>query len=252
MTKFRGNIFIADAHINSFGGNYDAFLLALEKASTENVRVFLLGDIFDLWFGKRKLFFPFQSDFLSRLSRLRDEGLSIYYVEGNRDFFLSLSWPRKFFDGVTEDYIVVDAGPRKILALHGDSVNRKDRKYRFWKGLTKNTLTYSLFSLIPSPLALALAEKLERSLKMTNIQFRNSFPENEARSYSQRAFNRGIDMVVVGHFHREKIIRFVEGGKTRHFVCVPAWLDGRRYFYAGENGSFGFLTFRPESPLIPE
>ncbi len=251
MVSHRGNIFIADAHINSFGDEFDAFTKTLEKATEENVRVFLLGDIFDLWFGKKKLFYPFQMEFLSLLAKLRKNGLSIHYVEGNRDFFLSISWPRKFFDSITEDYLPIKAGPRKVLLLHGDTVNKNDRRYRLWKAVSKNHLTYTIFSLIPPPIALSLAGTLEKTLKKTNIQFRSNFPENDSREFSMRAFSRGFDMVVVGHFHRERIIRFVERDRSRHFICVPAWLDDRRYFYIAGDGSFGFRSFNPELPLIP-
>ena len=81
-------IFLADAHLNQDDLHSRNFLALIDRAAAEKVPLFLLGDVFDLWFGNPGLTFAFQKPIVERLRQLRGEGLRIYYVEGNRDFYL--------------------------------------------------------------------------------------------------------------------------------------------------------------------
>ena len=44
-------IFLSDAHLSQDDLHTRNFLNLVEKAAAEDIPLFLLGDIFDLWFG---------------------------------------------------------------------------------------------------------------------------------------------------------------------------------------------------------
>jgi len=81
-------IFLADAHLNQDDIHSRYFLALADRVAEEKVPLFLLGDVFDLWFGNPGLTFGFQKPIIEHLRKLRREGLRLYYVEGNRDFYL--------------------------------------------------------------------------------------------------------------------------------------------------------------------
>lgn len=250
MDKKKGNIFVADAHLQALDGDTDAFISMLQKSIDEKVEVFLLGDIFDLWFGNKKLTYPFQGKVLENIRELTNSGLQISYIEGNRDFFIVNSWVRNFFKQIEDTKLSLTTGGKKLLLLHGDTVNKADMQYRFWRALSKNSIIYSIFSLIPGKIALSVAAGMEKRLKNTNQRFRYDFPENEGRSFAEKNFRKGFDMVIIGHFHREKIIRSVGDESSRLLICLPMWRETRRYFYLSEMGNFGFQDFNEAKPLI--
>jgi len=74
-------IFLSDAHLNQDDLHTRNFLILVEKAASEGIALFLLGDIFDLWFGSPGLTFGFQKPVIERLQELRRGGLRLYYVE---------------------------------------------------------------------------------------------------------------------------------------------------------------------------
>ncbi len=243
-------IFLSDAHLSQDDHHTRTFLILVEKAASENVPLFLLGDIFDLWFGAPKLTFGFQKPVIMRLRELARAGLRLYYVEGNRDFYLKINHEGSTFHAVSEGEMRAKVGSRIVHLSHGDTVNRADLAYRFWKTLSKNPLSYGILSLLPPALVLPVADRMERRLRRTNQPFRRSFPEKESREFALRKFASGADFVILGHFHTERIQPFAQGETTKFLVVLPSWKEEWRYFYLTPEGEHGFRQFRPEAPLI--
>ncbi len=244
-------VFVADAHLNQDDDHTRAFVSLAERAAAENAALFLLGDMFDLWFGAPGLTFGFQEPVIARLRELRRNGLRLYYVEGNRDFYLKRAHEGTTFDVVSEKPMQAAVGALRIRLAHGDEVNRADLFYRFWKTVSKNALAYGLLSLVPPPIALPLTKRMERTLKATNLRFKGDFPEQDCRSFALRTFDEGCDFVILGHFHRELFVRFDDAKPTRVLAVLPSWREGHRHFYLTAAGDCGFRTFTPGEPLIP-
>ena len=243
-------IFLSDAHLNQDDLHTRNFLILAERAAEENVPLFLLGDIFDLWFGAPNLTFGFQKPVIERLRDLRRQGLRLYYVEGNRDFYLKKHHEGSTFQIVSEEEMRAEVGSRSVYLSHGDTVNRADLRYRFWKTLSKNRFAYGSLSLLPPSLVLPLANRVERGLRRTNVRFRGSFPEKESREFALRMFASGVDFVVLGHFHTEHLVRFAPGQGPGVLVVLPAWKEEWRYFYLTAEGKYGFRNFRRDAPLL--
>jgi UDP-2,3-diacylglucosamine hydrolase len=244
-------VFLSDAHLNQDDIHIRRFVELAEAAAAEGVAIFLLGDVFDLWFGEPALTFGFQKPVITRLRELRRGGLHLYYVEGNRDFYLKKHHEGTTFDAVAENEMLAFAAGKRLYLSHGDTVNRADLAYRFWKGISKNRFAYDAVSLLPSSFFLPLADRLERKLKRTNQRFRGRIPEEECREFALRRFAAGTDFVILGHFHAERLLRFAQGQATKVLAVLPAWREDWRYFYLDRSGEFGFRPFRPGEPLIP-
>jgi len=245
-------VFLSDAHLNQDDTHSRSFLSLADKAAAEGVSLFLLGDMFDLWFGTSNLTFGFQRPIIEHLQELRQGGLRLYYVEGNRDFYLRKDHEGGTFDVVSEGELRAVVGGKSLYLSHGDTVNRADFAYRFWKGISKNRLAYGSVAHLPSSVILPLADRIERKLKRSNLRFKGSFPEREARDFSLRLFGQGLDIVILGHFHQERLMRFTHEGGTKVLAVLPSWKERWRYFCLTAEGAYGFRTYRPDAPLMPE
>jgi UDP-2,3-diacylglucosamine hydrolase len=243
-------VFLSDSHLNQDDRNSQAFLSLADAAAAGNVTVFLLGDVFDLWFGSPGLTFGFQRPIIDHLRELRRAGLRLYYVEGNRDFFVKKDHEGTTFDAVSEGEMRAAVGEKRLYLAHGDTVNRADFAYRFWKGISKSRIAYGGVARLPSSIILPMADWIERKLKRSNRRYKGSFPEREAREFSLRLFRQGMDFVVLGHFHQEKLMRFAQEGGSKVLAVLPSWKEGWRYFYVNSEGGHGFRTYRPGEPLL--
>jgi UDP-2,3-diacylglucosamine hydrolase len=207
--------------------------------------------VFDLWFGNPGLTFEFQKPIIERLRRLRGEGLRIYYVEGNRDFYLKREHEGTTFDIVSEGEMHAAVGEKRLYLSHGDTVNRADFGYRFWKGISKSRLANEAVAHLPPSIILPMADRIERNLKRSNRRHKGAFPERECREFALGLFGEGIDFVILGHFHQERLTRYCRGESTKIVAVLPSWKDRWRYFYLTSEGGYGFRAFKPGSPLLP-
>jgi len=220
---------ISDLHLNpdSTERNHH-FLDFLQSARDRQDRVLIVGDLFDLWFGWKDLTMEFQKLILQQMFRLTESGLLIDYVEGNRDFGIAAYRPR-IFQRVESGPYQTKWAEKLIHAEHGDLINESDRPYRLWRFITKNRFSYFLMSRLPAFLTLQLGLRLERGMKVTNRKNKTNYPEQNAEDFYLNLFRSGVDIVIVGHFHVEKVLSIRMGNRSVLFYSLPGWEQGFRY-----------------------
>ncbi|HUP42649.1 MAG TPA: metallophosphoesterase [Thermoanaerobaculia bacterium] len=214
---------IADAHLGGPGGAAAPLveqLRALPAAGCS--RLLLLGDLFQLWIGDRRYETADIALVAATLAGLRRSGIRVDYVEGNRDFFLAGSAYRDAFDSVGGE-IAFTAGGTRYLAVHGDGLDRRDRKYRFWRAVSKSRPSRLAVSLVPRRFARRLVFGTERKLSGTNLEHKRRIPEAVLRDYGRRRLAEGHDVLLLGHFHEARTLA-VPGGEVR---LVDAWFERR-------------------------
>ncbi|MCB1036994.1 MAG: hypothetical protein KDD47_24415, partial [Acidobacteria bacterium] len=112
----------------------------------------------------------------------------------------------------------------RVLAVHGDGLNDRDRRYRFWRFLSKSRITRFLMRRLPSVLARRLVTTTDQRLARTNFKHKNRVPEEVIRTYGERRLREGYDLLILGHFHEPRRWS-VKGGEIR---CLDAWFHSRQ------------------------
>lgn len=220
---------LADAHLGGPGGAavpLVAQLRALPAAGCR--RLLLLGDLFQLWIGDRRYETPDIALVAATLADLRRAGLRVDYVEGNRDFFLAGSAYAGAFDSVGDE-VAFEAGGRRYLAVHGDGLDRRDRKYRFWRSVSKSRPSRLAASLVPRRFAQRLVFGTERQLSRTNLEHKRAIPEEVLRAYGRRRLAEGHDVLLLGHFHEARTLTLPEG----EVRLLDAWYHRREIEWLG-------------------
>lgn len=225
---------IADSHLGGPGGSGDDLVEQLRALPARGCRrLVLLGDIFHVWVGSRK----FETDEVRKVvpefRRLREAGIRVDYVEGNRDFYLDRGPYADAFDSVVLETSFEIDGTRH-LCVHGDGLDERDWQYRFWRRASKSWPVRSLVLGMPSRLAKHFVDGTEAKLAQTNQRHRGSLAEPAIRCYGERRLGSSpeagdADVLLLGHFHEPA--RFaVEGGEIR---LLDAWFHSRRVEWFG-------------------
>jgi UDP-2,3-diacylglucosamine hydrolase len=214
---------VADAHLSGPGGPAGPLVSQLQALPGQGCgRLVLMGDLFQAWVGFRS----FETDdvraVVAALRALRSQGVAVEYVEGNRDFFLAGSPYADAFDRVALE-TAFEVGGVRYLAVHGDGLNDRDWKYRFWRRLSKSAPVRFLVGAIPGSLANRLVHSTERKLSRTNFKHRAVLPEAAIRAYAERRLAEGHDVLLLGHFHEPRVWK-VKGGEVR---LLDAWFRSR-------------------------
>jgi UDP-2,3-diacylglucosamine pyrophosphatase LpxH len=202
----RRAVFISDVHLGSthcHAAELAAFLSALRCD-----RLYLVGDIVDLWWlaSRRATWTEAHNRVLEALHALRRAGTGIVYVPGNHDRPVrrccGLVLPRM---AIRRRAIHVTADGRRLLVVHGDDydavthfggLQEKFGDWLYYRILTGNRL----LNRVRQRLGLrywSLAGFLER---------RSGAAERYIARFAQTGLDdarrRGLDGIVCGHIHR--------------------------------------------------
>jgi UDP-2,3-diacylglucosamine hydrolase len=215
---------LADAHIGGPGGPAEPLVGQLAALGEQGCsRLVLLGDLFQVWVGARRYETPEIRAVLGALEALAAAGVRLDYIEGNRDFFLERSPYAPLFASIGTE-LALSTGGRRVLAVHGDGLNERDRQYLFWRWLSKSPPSRVLMRRLPRALARWAVLRTERELAKTNFKHKARVPEEAILAYARRRLVEGYDEVVLGHFHEERRWRLSEGSVW----LVDAWFRSRR------------------------
>ncbi len=175
---------------------------------------------------------PRSRRFLQKARELKEAGIAVTYVEGNRDFFLRGSYVEDAFASVCDEERF-GAGSRRFLATHGDLLNERDLPYRFWRFASKNPVSRAAIDFIPRALANRLVWKIEARLYRSNFKHKTRLPVEMIRAFAQRRLREGVDVILLGHFHKSWT-ETVEGGRVE---ILPAFVEERRWMEIAPDGS---------------
>jgi UDP-2,3-diacylglucosamine hydrolase len=220
---------VADAHLGGPGGPAEPLVAQLAELPQQGCkRLVLLGDLFQVWVGSDKYETDDVRAVQAALIDLRNQGVQLDYVEGNRDFFIGEGPYRSLFDTFSTE-VSFDIAGRSYLAVHGDGLNDRDRQYLFWRWLSKSMLSRFIMLNLPAGLAQRAVGVTESQLGKTNFQHRMKVPEDAIRQYATRRFKEGFDVLLLGHFHEPQRWREGEG----EIQLLDAWFRTRQVEWFG-------------------
>lgn len=240
-------LIIADSHIGQGVDDAGAMCSLVRRAAASGVQeVIYLGDSFQYLIGMSKFWTTALREVIEAWREVRQQGVSIVIIEGNRDFFLDepdlaveVDWSGRIYE--------FDAGDRRYRLDHGDLVNRRDFQYRFWSGVSKSAIARVWARFLPQSLAVTIVRRMEAHLATTNRKFRYTKPIKDLRRSASSAWGEGIDVLFWGHFHTHWECR--EGDRLA--MILPAWLETRNSVLVHPNGSWNSVDPNLERCGIP-
>lgn len=132
-TRFR-SIFISDVHLGTASARADDLAFLLKRVTCE--RLYLVGDILDMWWLKHRWRWPAShTTVLRRLLKLASKGVEIIYIPGNHDD-AARPYAGKEFGGIRIELAArhACADGRSMLICHGDHYDLVVRT-RPWLGM---------------------------------------------------------------------------------------------------------------------
>lgn len=234
-----GQIFvIGDSHIGLSEGSETPILTWLDRLVALQPRaLYLNGDLFHYLIADPKFYTSSVEKVFARFRKMRDDGIPIHYVEGNRDFFLRGSFAERAVSDIAMEY-AVQAGDRKYLIVHGDMINDRDLPYRFWRFASKNPVSRLGLKFVPKMIARKFVDRVEQHLSGSNFKHKIRLPTERMEAYGRTRSSEGFTNVVFGHFHHKLVL---PGAPT--VTVLPAWHEtGEAMTIDPGSGSFDWVT----------
>ena len=219
-------LFISDLHLDperpAITGLFGRFV---DEEARGADALYILGDLFEAWVGDDD---PSETGAFvaGRLRALRDSGVPVYFIRGNRDFLLGDAYARRAGMEILPDPAVVVLDGKPTLLMHGDLLCSDDTAYQAFRAQTRDPAWQARFLAQPLPARLAFAQQARAASKahQSGLQAQGAMDAitDAAPATAEATFARyGIDRIIHGHTHRPKV--HDTAGGTR--IVLGDWYD---------------------------
>lgn len=241
-------VFIADLHLGAdIGPTHLGFrdLLVALSTAPRRPRLYILGDLFDYWIGPRSECAEGHRFALLCIRRAVEEGLGVWFQEGNRDFLLDRATCERYGMRKLAPTESLSLGDRRVVVTHGDGLTVRDRWHQRFRWLVRSFWVRYLARVMPARLVEGVAGTLRRSSRGNRPRASTELFDIPAEA-SARLLRGGHDTVICGHIHRISRREVQADDRTGHLITLGDW--GREASFLGfGSGRFVFVSF----PLEP-
>lgn len=200
--------FVSDIHLRSEeDARYAKFCEFLEaRERDQTTHVFLVGDIFDLWFGSDRYFVKRFARACETVKRLTSKGIQVHYFEGNHDLHLSDIWENVLGAKVHVHARYFDLCGWRVRVEHGDQMNPDDRGYLILRDALRSKPLTWLSKNLPGESIQQIGDRMSRSSRKWTSSRVKARDENAIqkmiRTHAARAYDEEpFDFLISGHVH---------------------------------------------------
>ena len=218
--------FISDLHLHEDLPRTTAALAAYLR-STPADAVLILGDLFEAWVGDDD---PSEvgAAVAEGTRAVRDAGVPVYFMRGNRDFLLGADYARRAGMTLLPDPAVVMLYGKPTLLMHGDLLCSDDTAYQAFRAQTRNPDWQRQFLSQPLAARLAFAQQARAASKahQAGMQGQMETITDVAPATVDGTLARyGVETLIHGHTHRPAVHALDVGGRACRRIVLGDWYD---------------------------
>ncbi|WP_158969730.1 UDP-2,3-diacylglucosamine diphosphatase [Paraglaciecola sp. L3A3] len=223
MTPF--TYFISDLHLSAERDDINQCLFTfMREQAPQAEALYVLGDLFEMWIGDDDLN-EFTLSIANAFNRLKNQGVPIYFIHGNRDFLVRDKFAKLAGMTLLPEQVVVDLYGEPTLLMHGDELCTKDVAYQKFRKKARGWWWPKLMLSLPLNTRRKLAKKgretSQKNHKNLTSEIMDVTPEDVVLSMQQHQVKR----LIHGHTHRPAIHDLVIDGQTAQRIVLGDWYD---------------------------
>ena len=205
--------------------------LFLNRVMTDSKDLFIIGDLFDLWFEYKTAIQKEHFEVLHLLKNAIDDGLNIHYVAGNHDFWVGDFLKNEFGIHVYMEPSFFTFDGKRFFLSHGDGIAKNDTGYRLLKKVFRFKPNITMYRWLHPDLGVQLGQYMSVKNKLISGDDDAKFlgEENEwLVQYCKRKLEtKDYDFFIFGHRHLPLNIDLPKNSK---YINLSDWI---KYFTYG-------------------
>lgn len=196
------------------------FYSLLEHIKESKGTLVIGGDFFDFWFNYNGYAPSEYLDIFEKLKKLKNNGVDIYYVLGNHDYWDFGFFNRTFSKESFKDQFQFTIDGQDFLVIHGDGVLKEDFGYRLFRSIIRSRICIFLFNLLPPYIGYYIAKKISHADKPKEYYKDNKIIKERLLFHARERWKEA-DILLVGHYHQEGIIE----QDNKKLIFLGDWLN---------------------------
>jgi len=231
-------LFISDLHLDAERPDItDLFGRFLDEEARSADALYILGDLFEAWVGDDD---PSDTGayVAQRLRGLRDAGVPVYFMRGNRDFLLGDAYARRAGVTILPDPSVVMLHGQPTLLMHGDTLCSDDVDYQQFRAQTRDPDWQRQFLAQPLEARLAFAQQARAASQTRQAGLKAQGAMDAITDVTPAtvdgAFTRfGVDTMIHGHTHRPAVHEHARGRR----IVLGDWYEQGSVLRVDDSGA---------------
>jgi UDP-2,3-diacylglucosamine hydrolase len=219
-------LFIADLHLDDSRPRitdlFERYLASDEVRSAD--ALYILGDLVEAWIGDDD-----DAELPARIATatraVRDAGVPVYFMAGNRDFLLGEDYARRAGLDMLDDGTVHSLYGRPTLLMHGDVLCTDDLAYQAVRKQVRTPEWKAQILSMPLDARRAFAAKARADSKAHTGSTMESIMDVNADAVAGALRQAGVTRLIHGHTHRPALHRFELDGQTAERIVLGDWYE---------------------------
>jgi UDP-2,3-diacylglucosamine hydrolase len=229
-------LFISDLHLHESRPQITrAFFHFLHTQAINAESLYILGDFFDAWIGDDDDA-ELPQQVANELLALTRNGVTIYFMHGNRDFLLGDSYAKKSGMIIIPEGTVIDLYGTATLLVHGDALCTDDKDYQAFRAMVRSAQWQQQVLAQPLAARRALAAQLrDKSQSMNSLKAADIMDVTPAEVVKQMEEAK-VQVMIHGHTHRPARHKLLANNSPAERIVLGDWHDFAWCIRADNNG----------------
>ena len=219
-------LFIADLHLDDSRPQitqlFEQFLASDEARSAD--ALYMLGDLVEAWVGDDD-----DAELPGRIAQatkaLRDSGVPVYFMVGNRDFLLGQDFASRAGFTLLNDGTVHELYGRPTLLMHGDVLCTDDIAYQTVRKQVRTPEWMAQVLSMPLAARRAFAAKAREDSRAHTGSTMETIMDVNADAVAETMRKAGVTRLIHGHTHRPAIHCFDLDGQPAERIVLGDWYE---------------------------
>lgn len=218
-------LFVSDLHLEAGRPEIgDQFLAFLAGEASRADALYILGDLFEVWVGDDDPNTHY-AVIKQALRELVDNGVTTYFMHGNRDFMIGDVFARETGVRILSDPYPVEFYGDKVLLSHGDALCIDDVQYQNARRITRDPEWQAMMLAKPLAERLTIAKHLRAESIAHGATIDQSITDVNQDEVLRVVRDHGVDVLLHGHTHRPAVHAIDLGDRVAKRIVLGDWYE---------------------------
>lgn len=218
-------LFISDLHLDPDRPEaIDAFVQFVHRDAIYAEKLFILGDLFEVWIGDDDSD-PRLRPVFDSLSLLRDAEVPCLLMHGNRDFLIGEGFAKRTGCRLLSDFYTLNLYGHTTLLMHGDLLCTDDKPYMDLRATVRDISWQKDFLSKSIDERRRLAQALRERSKSETATKPSEIMDVNRSTVDAMMRQHGVRQLIHGHTHRPAVHRFALDEEPAVRIVLGDWYD---------------------------